>query len=234
MTPGARLIVFDLDGTLIDSMEQYTSLFCRLLAERHNIDEAFSRDVYESMAGLPPGRQFAETLKRAGRDATYSEWLTHEFWAVAEKHTPPVFPEVADVLEALRAAGHTLVISSGGRPQVARYRALHAGIDEHFALVLGTDEAVEGMAKGPGHFAIMRKSLGLSTVDLSARGVFVGDGVYDMQVAREAGMPAVGRLTGNNAETLRRAGAEYLIEDLNDLEAALAEIERGRSISLAT
>jgi len=232
--PGTRLIIFDLDGTLVDSMEHYTRLFCRLLAERHGLDESFSRDIYESLLGLPPGRQFADALTLAGQDLTDVEELTAQFWAAAEKHAPPAFSEAASVLQTLTAAGYTLVISSGGRPAIVAFRAHNAGIDGFFALILGTDEAVEGMAKGPGHFAIMREALGLSMADLRERAVFVGDGVYDMQVAREAGIPAVGRVTEENGDTLRLAGAEYLIDDLTGLAAVLEHIERDRSVAPAT
>lgn len=232
--PGTRLIIFDLDGTLVDSMEHYTRLFCRLLAERHGLNEAFSRQVYESLLGLPPGRQFADALSLAGRDVRDVEELTAQFWVAAENHAPPAFPEVISVLQELTGAGYALVISSGGRPEVAAYRTRNAGIDGFFTLVLGTDEAVEGMAKGPGHFAIMREALGLSMAELSARAVFVGDGVYDMQVAREAGVPAIGRVTGENGETLGQAGAGHLIDDLTGLASVLEQIERDRGAAPAT
>jgi phosphoglycolate phosphatase-like HAD superfamily hydrolase len=45
----------------------------------------------------------------------------------------------------------------------------------------------------------------------------IGDGAYDMQVAREARIHAIGRLTGDNAAQLREAGANVLIKDLTDL-----------------
>jgi phosphoglycolate phosphatase-like HAD superfamily hydrolase len=80
------------------------------------------------------------------------------------------------------------------------------------------------MAKGPGHFRLIREALGLQDGDLRQHGVFVGDGVYDMEVARAAGILAVGRLSGDNAATLRGAGADHLIRSLADLEPILAQV----------
>ncbi len=229
--PDTRLVIFDLDGTLVDSMEHYTALFARLLAERHGLNEAFSRAIYESLLGLPPGRQFTDALTRSGHGTETVDELTAAFWAVAEVYVPPVFPEVPSVLEALKNAGYALVVSSGGRPAVAQYRAHQAGIEGFFDLILGTDEMVPDMAKGPGHFAIMQEALNLWSDEFRARSAFVGDGVYDIQVARDAGLPAIARVTDASRETLRRAGADYVIDDLTGLRSVLDAIERGRSTS---
>ena len=52
-----------------------------------------------------------------------------------------------------------------------------------------------------------------------------GDGAFDMQVARQAGMTAVGRLTGNNADALYNAGAQFVVEDLYGLESILRSLD---------
>jgi phosphoglycolate phosphatase-like HAD superfamily hydrolase len=96
------------------------------------------------------------------------------------------------------------------------------GIDGFFEVALGTDDGVPGMRKGPGHLEIVETALALGDGELRARGVFVGDAVYDMQVAREAGIRAVGRVSDGNAEALRSAGAQHLIQDLREIEALLA------------
>jgi phosphoglycolate phosphatase-like HAD superfamily hydrolase len=110
---------------------------------------------------------------------------------------------------------------------VARNARL-TGIDRLFRLLLGTDAGVPDMAKGPGHFRLIREALGLHENDLRQRSVFVGDGVYDMEVARAACILAVGRLSGGNSAALREAGADYLITSLAELQPILAEHERER------
>jgi phosphoglycolate phosphatase len=152
--------------------------------------------------------------------------MTREFWAEASNWTPPAFPEKPAVLKDLRRAGHTLVISSGGRTQVAQYRAHAAGIDGFFRLILGTDEGQAAMSKGAGHFSLIRDALTLTGAEFRSLALMVGDGPHDMQVAREAGIIAVGRRTAANDGLLTGAGAGFLIDDLTQLEGLLADLDR--------
>ena len=68
--------------------------------------------------------------------------------------------------------------------------------------------------------------MGLSTEDLAGQAVLVGDAEGDMSIAKGAGMVAIGRVTGENQSSLRAAGADYLIRDLQDLEPILDELAR--------
>ncbi len=117
-----------------------------------------------------------------------------------------------------------MAVSSGGTTASGRRKLNLTGIEHFFAISLGTDAGIPDMKKGPGHFDLIMKTLDLSEDELRARGVFVGDAVYDMQVARNAGVLAVGRLTGENGEALRQAGAQHLIRDLGEMDALLSSL----------
>jgi len=217
-----RVLIFDLDGTLLDSMGPHSDVFCRMLWERHGVPESISRPIYVREMGKGPRPQFVAVLKaRELMDDALADQLTADYWEVAEAFRPSLFPETIWTLESLRRQGHTLIISSGGRPEFVLRNTRSTGIEHLFRLVLGSDPGVRDMAKGPGHFRLIREALGLDAAELRIRGVFVGDGVYDMQVASDAGILAVGRLTGDNGETLRDAGADHLIESLRELEGLL-------------
>ncbi len=85
--------------------------------------------------------------------------LTRRYWLRAEEDVPDLFPEVLDVLEDLRRDGHTLVVSSGSIPSSVERKTRVTGIDHLFRLALGSDEDVAGLAKGPGHFAMIMDAL---------------------------------------------------------------------------
>ena len=68
---------------------------------------------------------------------------------------------------------------------------------------------------------MIAEALSVIPKDLQARGVFIGDGVYDMEVARQAGMTAIGRLTSDNAGVLFAAGAHQVIAGLRELPPLL-------------
>lgn len=214
-------LIFDLDGTLIDSMPVLADIFTDVLAGHRGVPREFSRGVYFAMAGIGPERQFREVLRRAHLYEAGAKDLTEEFWRLAEAVASPPFPEVPAALEKLQVAGYALAVSSGGRPDFARARAKRAGIDGFFRLILGTDDADSEMAKGPGHFRMIREALGLPQDEFRASAAMVGDGAFDMQVASREGITAIGRLTGDNGRELRDAGAEYLIADLTDLLSLL-------------
>jgi phosphoglycolate phosphatase-like HAD superfamily hydrolase len=219
-----RLLIFDLDGTLLDTMGPLAEIFVAMWQKR-SVPEAVSRPIYIREVGKGPRPQFVEVLKATeALDEALVDTLTAEYWAACEAHEPAPFPETVEVLDALRRAGHTLVVSSGGKPDFVARNARLTGIDGFFSLMLGSDPQTPGMAKGPGHFGLIRQALGLEEAQLRSAGVFIGDGVFDMQVAREAGLPAIGRLTGANHEAMRRAGADHLIADLRELAAILPHL----------
>jgi phosphoglycolate phosphatase len=216
------IVIFDLDGTLIDSMGPLEALFCDMLAERCAVDPSASAEVYAEFLGAGPRVQFEAALRRHGLlDAISLDEITADYWEVAETYEPEPFPETIEVLEALRNTGHTLLVSSGSTTASVVRKTRLAGIGGLFRMALGSDDAVKHMAKGPGHFRLMREGLDLTEAEFGKRAVFVGDAAYDMQVARAAGLPAIGRLSGTNKAMLVDAGAMHLIGDLSEIAALL-------------
>jgi phosphoglycolate phosphatase len=217
------VLIFDLDGTLVDSMGELGEMFCDLLAETHSVPRNLSNEVYFALAGVGPKRQFETVLHAAGLPLDDVDALTRTFFERTQTIVPKPFPDVLDVLRAFEAERYAMFISSGGRTEYARIRAMHGGVARFMRLILGTDYETPGMAKGPGHFALFAEALDISTESLSGRAWFIGDGPFDMQVAREAGIFALGRLTGDNGPQLRDAGADVLVNDLRQVQALLQQ-----------
>jgi phosphoglycolate phosphatase-like HAD superfamily hydrolase len=223
--PDKRILIFDLDGTLIDTMTQLADLFCEMLQREHGVADAVSRSIYVELAGKGPRPQFEAVLATIGhQDQELLDDITERYWQVAEAFQPVAFPETLEVLEQLHRDGHTLAVSSGGTTASVERKTRLTGLDHLFSLALGTDEGVPNMRKGPGHFELLTRALDLAEGDLQARGVFVGDAVFDMQVARDARIVAVGRISDGNGEVLRRAGAQHLIQDLREMHALLTAL----------
>ena len=75
------------------------------------------------------------------------------------------------------------------------------------------------MLKGQGHFSIIGGRMRLSDEEFKRVTAMIGDGEYDMTVAKQAGIVAVGRITHGNQSALQSAGADFLVNDLEELAA---------------
>jgi phosphoglycolate phosphatase-like HAD superfamily hydrolase len=217
---GGRVLFFDFDGTLIDSMGQHAVIFGELLHDAFGVDAATAGQDYLTFAGAPLEAQFRHALDNAGVDwGPRSADLILEFWRRYGELKPVLFPEVADVLERLTQT-HRLVVTTQGNQQMVEHKLADLDVARHFDLILGVDPARPEIGKGPAHFRLASEALHLAPEELRTA-VLTGDGAFDMRVAREAGMTAVGRLTNANAEALFAAGAHHVVRDLTELEALL-------------
>jgi phosphoglycolate phosphatase-like HAD superfamily hydrolase len=166
--------------------------------------------------------KFTEVLRRIeSPDEALIQDLIAEYWQIAETQTVAPFPETLPVLTSLRTEAHTLVVSSGSTTESVKRKTRLTSTDHLLRLALGTDAGVSDMKKGPGHFKLVRQSLGLTEEQFRERSAFIGDAIYDMQVGRNAGLLTIGRVSDGNGELLASAGADYLISDLTQLHGIL-------------
>ena len=184
----ARAILFDLDGTLVDSIGAYLEV-ARLAAMSQGL-EVTGLQVRQALCSgasfwkgvIPDGREDGEALRKALFAHAAREWPR-----ILSQHGKP-FPGLAATLDELKSRGLALGIVSGARPEVLEL--LHDVLDRFDAIVLGADVArrkphPEGLLK-------CLRQLGLD----ASQAVYVGDTPIDIQASRAAGMRAVGVLSG--------------------------------------
>jgi len=217
------LIIFDLDGTLIDSMEIHAAVFAQILSERFGIAEEISRRAYYRMSGNPLGYQFERAIQEESfQSPAGMNEIVEDFYARIRLHEPVVFADVAPALRQLWQAGYGLVVCSGNAPDIVEKRLDQTGIKGYFTAWLGTDPA-QGLKKGEPHFEILRQRLALGLEDFQHNAMSVGDAQHDILVAKAAGILSVGRLNLFNAVSLQEAQPDYLIADLSELVQLLKD-----------
>jgi phosphoglycolate phosphatase len=210
------VVLFDLDGVLVDSRGPISRCINRALAT-HGVPEREPADLYRYI-GPPLLTAFAELLDEPvtsaavlGCAATY-----RELYAEASLTETAVMPGIADALAALRRAGRRLGVATSKPRPFAEPLLEKLGMREHFAVVAGPELDATGEDK--------TTTVGAALRALCAdRGAMVGDRSFDMVAARAHGLHAVGVGwgIGSRAE-LEAAGAQRIVSSPAELPAAVS------------
>ena len=208
-------ILFDLDGTLVDTVRAFY-LLAKLTGEEFGLEMIESR-VYDT---LNHGISYWEHVLPSSMEDHQSmiDKLNNramQLWPGVLKDNASVLPGVYETLSKLKAAGYTLgiVTSSRGKSLELLYQLGVAGLFD--AVITGAD--VEKRKPDPEGLVKCLDILDVAPNDA----IYVGDSVIDMQASHAAGVLPVGVLTGaGNSPTLCEAGAYRTIpshEQLADL-----------------
>jgi phosphoglycolate phosphatase-like HAD superfamily hydrolase len=217
------IIIFDLDGTLVDSMPAQAKAYSKILQIFYSIPEQESQRDYFSTAGQPLDRQFEHTISLYNLEISNidSGHLTNKFWEILADSNFELFPCAYNIVTNFKNAGYLLAISSGSSPSVAVAKLQKARIFEYFTIVLGSDYEKGILIKGPDHLDFIKLKLGVSDSFLKENALYIGDGIHDMEIAKNANLKSIGIINNGNENELIKAGASYLISDLAELLSLL-------------
>lgn len=209
-----QAVLFDLDGTLLDTLEDLASAANQVLADRnlpcHPVAayRTFVGDGLQTLMEriLPDDQRDAAVVKEAM--AAFEEAYAGQ-WHV--RSAP--YPGVASLLDRLTMQGMRLSILSNKPDAFTRLCVQQLLPNWHFHPLLGQRP---GVPKKPDPAAALDIA---RLLDLPPSAVlYVGDSGVDMRTARFAGMDAVGVLWGfRGADELRQHGAHHLIARPEDL-----------------
>jgi phosphoglycolate phosphatase len=183
MTPPVAL--FDLDGTLVDSVPDIHAALDRLMGRLGR--PAFARTEVTAMIGDGVRVLVERALAARGLpfDQAALEGFSADYTARAAEETA-LFPGIAEALDGLQAAGWRMAICTN-KPAKATAALLAAlGIGGRFAAVGGGD-SFPVRKPDPGHLLATLAAAGGET----ARAVMVGDHRNDVLAARGAGVPCL-------------------------------------------
>ena len=218
MIPPAFL--FDLDGTLVDSVYQHV-LAWREALEEAGIELAVWR--IHRRIGMSGGLFVNALLRETGRrvDAVETARLQKRHAEAYVRQIAQVrpLPGARELLSYLSRARVPWTIATSGRRETARPTLELLGIGADTPVV--TRDEVERAKPDPDLFLAAARSLG---VDIGAS-VVVGDSVWDLLAARRAHALGVGLLSGGyGQDELERAGAYRVYQDPADLLRHLDEV----------
>jgi phosphoglycolate phosphatase len=222
-----HLVMFDLDGTIIDTKDDLAAslnvLRARWNLEAVGLDRAISwvgdgAPVLVTRAlGIPDCE--AGTNAEAARGLAFfrEHYVDHMF----DQARP--YPGIAEVLDRLRGAGKTLVVVSNKPEAMCSDMLAHFGLDAAFAMVVGGD-TLATRKPDPGPILHVLTKTGVP----AQQALMVGDGTQDIRAGKAAGVTTVAALYGfRSREILEPTRPDHWIETIDEL----IELVSGRRAS---
>jgi phosphoglycolate phosphatase len=212
-----KLVIFDFDGTLVDSRS--------LILESHRIVFA----EFQLPAPLPAhslalvGKSLDVILAElAGPEAPILEMVRAYDLLLPQLRADPVFAErpfdgVGDLLRELSCATDTVLgLATGHRSDTVAPALEALQWNKFFKTIQAAD-----MAPSKPHPAMLLQALAATKVE-AKDAIFIGDTTFDMQMARVAGLRSIGVGWGyHQSERLAAAGARHVAETVDELRTTI-------------
>ncbi len=219
--PRFRAVLFDLDGTLIDSYAAITASVNHVL--QHYGRPPMTEDKVRSLVGHGLEQLMETIVPNVDPDEAAQVYRAHHP-SVMGSHTR-LLPGVEEGLKALRGAGIRLGVCSNKPSYFTRALLKILAIELYFDTVFGPDDV--GVAKpDPTMLLTALEKMGVPP----EQALYVGDMDVDIETGRNAGIETWVLPTGSSDEaTLRTAGAQRIFLNMN---AVMAEIIDGKQASV--
>lgn len=206
-------VLFDLDGTLVDSASDITTAVNRMLAEEglEEVDEALVR----SWIGDGSAVLLETALQHAGSRRHADELLPRfmEHYGDSLLLSPQVYPGVAETLAELERRGVPMAVCTNKPEPFVVPLLEHLGLDRYFPAVVAAGTFPERKPH-PRPLLHLAEQLGASPQD----SLMVGDSETDFLAAKAAGMPVVLVSFGYaRSFNLHTAGALAVIDRFEEL-----------------
>ncbi|MGW7381205.1 HAD family hydrolase [Streptomyces sp. NPDC054794] len=185
-TLGGIAVIFDLDGTLVDSEPNYYEAGRRTLAE-HGVPD-FTWADHESHVGISTLETVVRWKERYGLSAPVDELLdaTNRRYLELARARTPVYPEMRTFMDLLTAEGVPVAVASGSSPAAIEAILAGTGLGTHLRTVVSADEVARGKP-APDVFLEAARRLGAAPADC----VVVEDAAPGAAAAHAAGMRCV-------------------------------------------
>jgi len=215
------IVGFDLDGTLFDTSADLAAATNHALALAGR--PLLSLDTVKSMLGRGAKHMLEQGLEASGGyDAdtmarVYPALL--EFYDANLTRGTVAFPGLMEALDELDSRGVKVAIVTNKFERFAVKLVAELGLDHRFACVIGGDTMGKGNAKpsaAPINEMIARCGGG--------RAAFVGDSIYDIQAAKNAGIPNIAVSFGFLMQPVEELGADAVIDGYDELVPTLIRL----------
>lgn len=215
-------IVFDLDGTLVDSLPDLAA------ATNHALSDLslppIPAETLRTTVGFGARRMIVEGLNQTGLvlaelevDRLLARFLAYYEPNIARETRP--YDGAVATLEGFRTRGALLAVCTNKRLALAQHLLRELHIDGLFAAIAGRD-SFPVYKPHPDH---VRGAIRMAGGDL-ANAVMVGDTAIDIAAARAAAIPVIGCTFGYSVEPMETLAPDAIISHYAELDAAVQSV----------
>ncbi|HEX4043159.1 MAG TPA: HAD family hydrolase [Xanthobacteraceae bacterium] len=221
-------IVFDLDGTLVDTAPDLIATLNLILAREGMppVDyEAARRMIGGGARGMIERALAAEgrNCAKSEIDRMFAAFIEHYAAHIADRSRP--FPQLEEALELLAGEGHRLAVCTNKLEWLSVRLLDTLNLSRHFAAICGQD-TFKVQKPDPKILQLTIERVGGEP----SRAIMVGDSGTDIRTSRAASVPVIAVNFGYSEEPIATLLPDRIIGSFADLTSAIRDIEADRSV----
>ena len=221
--PSGSIVVFDLDGTLVDSAADLVNTLNKVIA-REGLPPVAQKEIGH-LVGQGALKMLDKAYAYYGKtlDSALRNRLLAQFLEIYEQHladeTRP-FDGVVEALEGLAGAGWVLAVCTNKYEAMAHKLLSALDLDHYFAAICGADTFTVKKPH-PDHL--------LGTIDKTAakrhRAIMVGDSATDINTAKAANIPVIGVTFGYSDCPIESLAPSHIISHYDEIMVAIEHLQ---------
>ena len=207
-----KLAIFDFDGTLVDSTPGIVDVM-KIVIDEYKFEPKML-DEWSLLVGVPLPKQMEIILP--DRDADFHLEVANRYRAIYDTMAVEICPPFADMmpmLETLQSEGVTITIATSKRRNLVEVVLDHHKITDMFKMVVCAQDVTNHKPHPESVHQTIQK-LGIPIAET----VVIGDSVFDLDMARNAGADAIGVTTGiHTREMLAKSEPRHIVGNLDEV-----------------
>jgi HAD superfamily hydrolase (TIGR01509 family) len=204
-----KAVFLDIDGTLMDTNYLHVEAWAQAFEE---VGKRPPRSRIHHEVGKGSGKLIHEFVEDDQKAERVSE-LHGQYYAKLQERGHPL-PGAKELITSLVERGYEVWLATSAKPEELEHHMKELGAEDNIAGVVSSDEAEESKP-APDIFGLALERAGVSPEDA----VVVGDSIWDIEAAKEAGVRVAAVMTGGafSRAELEEAGAYAVYEDCHEL-----------------
>ncbi len=216
--PKKPVIIFDLDGTLLDTRKAIGDSFEYVLSQ-YRPDYVVTEEDRAAFMGPTLEETFRKYVPERSNEVEGMVAMYRKYNVKAQKESVTAFPHVKELLDYLKENGYQFGIASSKKTDMVEYGLKIAGLDGYFDVIIGCEKC---NSTKPDKEPIVKayKALG----GTMSNAIYIGDCAVDVEASKNAGTYAIAYCSNPlKEEELKEAKPNKLIYDMADVEEILQE-----------